>query len=264
MHGFGDILHSIALVLINPLIYLGAGLVYLAIVKKHRSVFTCTLALAFYLVFSPVASSLFLKFWSVPDTYNPKTEYDAVVVLSGAISLEWHVKEKNNMAGENIYVPVNYVRTTQQTDRILAGIYFVKTGHAKKFLMGDWETSSANGTASEGSIISKRYLAQALNGHDFELYGEVRRTVDEAMKMKKIAEDEKLKKILLVTSQGHMRRALAMFKKQGLNPDTFSVNKRGVSLFFNQMMPIAQGATYTYDCLYELSGYATYTILGKL
>ncbi|QWR77830.1 YdcF family protein [Candidatus Magnetomonas plexicatena] len=257
-------MRNIALVLINPLIYLAAGLVFLTLTRKHRRVFAGILALAFYLVLSPVASSLFLRFWAVPDTYNPKTEYDAVVVLSGAINLEWHTREQIGMAGENLYIPLNYVRTTLQTDRILAGIYFVRTGHAKKLFLGDWVVTNSNGTASEGSIMSKRYLAQALDGRDFELYGEVKRTVDEAQKMMKIAEDKKLKKILLVTSQSHMRRALAMFKKQGLNPDTFSVNKRRFSFFFKDMVPIAQGATYTYECLYELSGYGVYMLLGKL
>ncbi|MEO5358414.1 MAG: YdcF family protein [Nitrospirae bacterium YQR-1] len=264
MQSFEDILRNIALILINPLVYLTAGLLFLTLTKKHRRFFTASLTLVFYLVFAPLSSNVFMKFWAVPDTYNPKTQYDAVVVLAGAINMEWHIREKSGKAGENIFMPVNYVRTTQQTERILAGIYFVKNGHAKKLLFGDWAASNSAGTAHEGQIISGRYFSQLLESNQYEVYGEVKRTTDEAFKMKKIAEEQKLKKILLVTSQSHMKRALAMFKKQGLSPDTFSVNKRIFVFSFDDILPKGYGLNATYESLYELSGYVIYKLTGKL
>jgi uncharacterized SAM-binding protein YcdF (DUF218 family) len=264
MQNLGEVLRNVVLMLINPLFYLIAGLVFLALSKKHRRIFAAVLALVFCLVFMPVTSSFYMKFWTIPDTYNPKTQYDAVVVLAGAIDMEWHIREKNGNVGHNIYVPVNYVRTTQQTERVLAGMYFVKNGHAKKLLIGDWVASNSNGTASEGHIMSERYFSQALEKHQYEIYGEVKRTADEAVKMKKIVEDRKLKKILLVTSQSHMRRALAMFKKQGLTPDTYSVNQRSLAFNFDDLIPASRGFNLTYECLYELSGYGVYKLIGKL
>ena len=65
-----------------------------------------------------------------------------------------------------------------------------------------------------------------------------------------------------------MRRALDLFKKQGLAPDGYSVNRKrwdeGNKKNWKLFIPSPKGAENTRRCLYELVGFIGYTITGNL
>jgi uncharacterized SAM-binding protein YcdF (DUF218 family) len=95
---------------------------------------------------------------------------------------------------------------------------FVKSGHAKLLLFGNWPA----GNYDEGPLIRKFAEFQGLKEDEIETYGDVKRTLDEANGVKIFLEENKYKKVILITSPIHMRRALAIFNKVGIFPDSYS------------------------------------------
>jgi uncharacterized SAM-binding protein YcdF (DUF218 family) len=250
------LLKSIGLIFINPLVYLLAGLIFLVFTKKTRKVFTFFLALFFYLFSISFTSYWFSSLWGIEDTYKPKEKYDAAVVLAGVLNVNWYIENESLF-----YVPEHYIKTTGTTERILAGLYFVKIGQAGELLFGEWIYYSFN----EGQKVKKYLLAQGINENKIILYAKVKRTIDEARGVKAYAEKRQMKKLLLITSQLHMRRSLAMFKKLDLKPDTFSTNKRlPGQLSVSHFVPSWSGIENTFDCIYEAAAYGFYFAKGDL
>ncbi|MBF0320630.1 MAG: YdcF family protein [Nitrospirae bacterium] len=250
------LLKSIGLIFINPLVYLLAGLIFLVFTKKTRKVFTFFLALFFYLFSISFTSYWFLSYWAVEDTYKPKEKYDAAVVLAGVLDVGWHAYH-----GSQFYVPENFIHSTENIERILAGLYFVKIGQAGELLFGEWTYYSFN----EGQKVKMFLIAQGIKENRIILYAKVNRTIDEARGVKAYAQKRQMNKILLITSQFHMRRSLAMFKKHGLKPDTFSTSKRTPGqLHLTHFVPTWKGIGNTLDCIYELAAYGFYFAKGDL
>jgi hypothetical protein len=148
------LLKLIGMIFINPLVYLLAGLVFLFITKKSRKVFIFFLALYFYLFSIGFTSHWFSSQWGVADTYKPKENYEAAVVLAGVLNVSWYL---NN--GSLFYVPENYIHSAGTFERILAGLHFLKTGQAGQLLFGEWIYDSFN----EGQRVKRYLTSQGIN-----------------------------------------------------------------------------------------------------
>src|SRR4030042_5599708 len=209
-------IQDIAKFLIDPLLYVFIGFFLLIFLKKHRLKLTLLIGIYFYLISIPFTGQVFSEFWKVQDTFNPDITYDAVVVTTGVTDRSWYLNRKDLP-----YIPKDFFATIDDSDRILAGIHFVKSGHAKLLLFGEW----MNDIFNEANLVKKLASEMKLTDNQVRIYGQVKRTLDEAKGVKLYVEKHSTKKLLLVTSERHMRRALAMFRKQGLNPDVFSAPK---------------------------------------
>ena len=96
------------------------------------------------------------------------------------------------------------------------------------------------------------------------VYGDITNTYDEAKNVKAFGVKNPLEKLLLVTSELHMRRALALFKGQGLSPDAYSVNRDSRRPNWGYFIPSPHGVQRTMDSLYELVGYLGYYLKGAI
>ena len=248
--------------LINPLWYLLLGIIILIFVRKHRSKVGVLLFLYAYLISITFTGNVFSRAWKINNTLNPKITYDAVVVPAGFSQSGWHL-ERSGLP----YIPEDFFAASNSTDRILAGIYFVKSEQAKQLLVGKWVIESSKYGATrkydEGKFLLKLASDMGLKDRQIHIYGRVKRTIDEAEGVKRFAEENHTEKILLVTSEIHMRRALALFRKQGLHPHTFSVNMVNPVTVMS-FVPGAEGIETTRDCLHELVGYIGYFLKGDL
>jgi uncharacterized SAM-binding protein YcdF (DUF218 family) len=258
-------LQDIAKFLIDPLLYVIAGLIIIMFfaVKRARKI-ALFLLLYTYLATIPFTSALFAGMWSVPDSYDPQKKYDAVVVLSGVINLGWYREKADNKS--LFYLPDDYLPTAPAFDRLIAGIHFVKTGHAEKLLMGDWIIETPDkGIFSEGEKIRPYILSRGLREDQVIFYAKIHRTLQEARGVKEYAGKNRTQSILLVTSQMHIRRAVALLKKQGVAVDTFSVNRRGpAGAPWRAFVPGTGGLNGMMGFLYELAGYAGYMLKGDI
>lgn len=255
-------LQDIAKFLINPVLYLFIGLAILLLTKKQRRKLILFLILFLYIISIPFTGHLFSKVWKVNDTLSPQKTYDAVVVLSGVSDSTWHLER-----ADIPYIPEDFFASDDGTDRILAGIYFVQSGKAGLLLIGDSvrvsRTYGISRIYREGRYAKKLAADMGLKERQIHIYGEVRKTLNEAEKVRKYVQDNHIKRLLLVTSEMHMRRAHAMFRKQGLEPDVFSVNK-GKNITPDSFVPQARGFRNTEECLYEVVAYVSYFFKGNL
>ncbi|MCI4626103.1 MAG: YdcF family protein [Candidatus Magnetoovum sp. WYHC-5] len=248
-------IQDIAKVLIHPLIQVQIGLAALSFIIKRGKAFVIILTVYFYIVSTGVMGYVFLKFWEVTDSYKATTAYDAVIVLAGTTDADWYIDHKGDP-----FVPDGLFYTIDTTERILAGIHMLKTGHAKHILYGKWTYKEFD----ESRIVMDFALKNGVKPEQFLIYGDVIRTTDEAKQAAIYVKKLKFNNLLLVTSKSHMRRALDMFKKQGLVPDTFSVNKDMGRINLRSFLPTLTAVSLNYQCFYEIIAYISYYFTGYL
>jgi len=155
---------------------------------------------------------------------------------------------------------LSFGTTTSITGRLVMGTGFVKSGHAKLLLFENWP----EGDYDEGPLIRKFAEFQGLKEDEIETYGDVRRTVDEANAVKIFLEENKYKKVILITSPIHMRRALAMFNKVGIFPDSYSGVTHSYKISWKDFIPTGSGAGHVQGFFHELFGYVGYYLKGNI
>jgi uncharacterized SAM-binding protein YcdF (DUF218 family) len=255
-------LQGIARFIINPLLSLCLGCIWL-VFKKRKLRLSVLLTAYVYLISIPFTGYVFSHVWKINDTFNTDKVYDAVVVLAGVSGSYWHLNRDGLP-----YIPSDFFASSETTDRILAGLHFVKSGNARELLIGDVvsriKKQGSYRTYDEGVLVRKLASEMGLRENQIKIYGRIKRTSDEAEGIKNYIRTNPEASLLLVTSKIHMRRATAMFRKQGLNPDIFSVNREETEIDWKSFLPHAGGITKTENCLYEFVGYVGYYLTGKL
>lgn len=259
--------------LINPLLYLFAGLFWLLIRLKRQRKLVTFIIIYTYLVGIPFTGLLFWSVWKTDNTYKPKEEYDAVVVLTGSVEYRWYIEEMVNR--NMVFEPEQYFRFNPHAERIFAGIEFVKSGNAKVFLYGKWipriyyKKTNRYESFNCSELVKKFVIQHGVPEKKFIVYGDgVNRTLDEAVQLKAFSEKNLIQDILLVTSEHHMRRAAAIFKNKGLVPDLYSVMRTPLLSTelrnLKNFVPSPLGFKSSMGCLYELVGYLGYFIKGDI
>mgnify|MGYP001321938099 CR=1 FL=1 len=103
----------------------------------------------------------------------------------------------------------------------------------------------------------------------FIIYGnKIKRTIDEVNELKLFLNNTRYQKILLITSQSHMRRSLGLYKNKSITIDHYSVSK--VDDFFEVIsnpksyIPNNNGLMGIQNFLYEFIGYIGYLLIGEI
>lgn len=246
--------------LINPLV---PAFVFLLImlVRRHRSRWQVFLFILYlYAVSVPATARIVMGHWWVPDTVNRQQQYDAAIVLGGIVNSDWYVAHRTKEGREVLGQLPCYHHLGESADRILMGVAVVKTGLVQKLLISD---VTINGV-SETEILLDFLRKQGIDEQQFVVHEKVRNTLAEARSIKKYCDQHGVEKILLITSANHMRRAAAFFRKEDLAPDLLSVSRYVIREGWEDLIPSAKGLNATYDMLYEVVGYGSYFLLGKL
>mgnify|MGYP003988660017 CR=1 FL=1 len=243
-------IHDIAKFLTNPLLFIWIGLlvsVYQIRGNRRRLIIV---NIMFYCLCIGFSGSALSSLWRVNDSYNENIIYDAAIILTGVIETGTF-KPK----GDTDY---NF-SLTSTSNRLIAGISFVKSGHAKSILFGNW-----NKELDEGPVIVKFAKYQGLKEEEIRTYGNIGRTLDEANGVKIFLDARGYKNVILITSEMHMRRALGLFNKVGVFPDSYSVGKGHYSIDWIDFIPTVNGAAKVQGFLYELFGYVGYYLKGDI
>ena len=189
--------------------------------------------------------------WYVNNTYDENVVYDAAVLLGGVIE-----PADPKSIGDS-----GYDFSLASVDRrLVRATGFVKSGHAKLLLFGNGPAIDCD----EGPLIKKFAEFQGLKEDELETYGDVWRTVDEANAVKIFLEENKYKKVILITSPIHMRRALAIFNKVGIFPDSYSGITHSYKIIWTSFIPTAGGIKLVQGFFYELFGYVGYYLKGNI
>jgi len=116
----------------------------------------------------------------------------------------------------------------------------------------------------ETEIIKRFVLSHGISAERFVTFGIVKSTRDEAAAFRTIIENSRFKQLLLITSEVHMRRALDSFLKQGIEVDTFSVDRYNRSVNWEEFIPSIAGVSLNQRILYEMYGWIGYYLQGDI
>lgn len=241
----------IAKVFINPLLYIWIGLLVSLYRHRENRRRLIVLNIVFYCLCNGFLGSTLSSLWRVNDSYNEDIIYDAAIILVGVIS-----PGDSKSIGDTDYD----FRFYSASNRLSAGIAFVKSGHAKSLLFGNWLAKDYD----EGPVIRKFAEYQGLKEDEIKIYGDIKRTLDEANGVKIFLEKNKYKNVILITSEMHMRRALGIFNRIDIFPDSYSVEKYNYKMRWRDFIPTVSGARKIESFLYELFGYVGYYLKGDI
>jgi uncharacterized SAM-binding protein YcdF (DUF218 family) len=103
--------------------------------------------------------------------------------------------------------------------RLLTAIQLARSGKAKTLVLGGSCDSPPNQPNVPSMKVVQDWVADwgVVSGHVVTNLGFCRNTHDEAVAFRKLAQNQGWTNAILVTSAIHLRRALALFKKQGLD-----------------------------------------------
>lgn len=240
-----------------PVFFIGLVL----LLKKERTRFGLLFLLLYlYGVSIPYTSQIVMARWSVPDTVDRHSRYDAAVVLGGMVDYKWYVKHAAENEEEIFKYVSDYQQLGQSSARILMGAAALKSGLADTLLLSNVSIKGVN----ETRILLDLLARQGIEPGKIAVHGKVYNTLAEAKSVKAYCESKGIKRILLITSANHMRRAAALFRKQGLTPDLLSVSRDNRPITRESFVPSGDGLEDTYGMLYELVGYTAYLIRGNL
>jgi uncharacterized SAM-binding protein YcdF (DUF218 family) len=244
-------IQDIAKFLTNPLLYIWIGLLVSLYKFSENRRRLIALNIMFYCLCIGFSGTALKYLWYVNDTYDENVVYDAAILLGGVIE-QADPKSIDDFGYD--------FRLATVDRRLVRATGFVKSGHAKLLLFGNCTVSDYD----EGPLIRKFAEFQGLKEDELEIYGDVRRTVDEANGVKIFLEENKYKKVILITSPIHMRRALAMFNKVGIFPDSYSGITHSYKIIWTDFIPTGKGAKHVQGFFYELFGYVGYCLKGNI
>jgi uncharacterized SAM-binding protein YcdF (DUF218 family) len=246
---------AIAKFLADPLI-LAFIILLLILVRRQvsrKAILLFTLYL--YLVSIPLTGKLIAQLWYLDDTIEDQVPYDAAIVLAGFADTGWYLARRDNPT-----ILPNYHRLGSNADRLVAATELALQNRVQRILLGD----DRNHSFSEAELARAFLANQGVSPERLVVYGGVINTRDEARRLKDWVAENAPRRLLLITSAMHMRRAAALFAKQGLHPHRLSVQRQSADLRANDFVPSGRGLNLTKGLLYELVGYLGYLALGDL
>jgi uncharacterized SAM-binding protein YcdF (DUF218 family) len=252
-----------ALDLIEPVGLVWSGLLLLAVVLwRRRQWFPFTVAALLSLFVTIIGGSDFSA-WLLRRLEQPWTEFkiedtptcDAVVVLGGGAEPSVH--------------ETGGVRLTKAGDRITTGLELMRLGRASAMVVGGGLVKMDGFVKVESDLINARLaLWNPPPGWEFISLGAATDTHDEALRLLPIARQRGWKRILLVTSASHMRRALTTYRAAGFDavpaPCNFIVAGSAVRLGFGMHVPGNGGFERMEIWMHEVVGWEMYRRRGWL
>ena len=263
-------LQTIAKFFINPLIYIYIVFAVILLTSSLKLKFKFYAILFLYLISIESTSNILLNLWSVKDN-KKEIKYDSIVVLAGGIDSRWHIKKQ--VANDLNINYDRYFKFNGAEERIFTAIEIVRGGGADNILYSKWIPSLSLDDKLYDFNSSRKMKEfsnmMGLQKKEFIIYGnKIKRTVDEVRELKLYLKRNPTEKILLITSQSHMRRALSLFRNENIYLDHYSVSKvdliEGTISNVKSFLPNIKGLTNIQKFLYEFIGYIGYFFIGKI
>ena len=189
--------------------------------KKTKYVYSSIIFLIVFSngVFSNALWRLLEYPWKRLD-YSLVDSSDGIVVLSG---------------GGIKLPPINKkIIEWNDPDRFFAGIDLYKANKSNRLIFTGGINPLISGITPEGDIYIKEALSMGIPKKDLFTTYPVSNTLQEAKAIKKLLNDEisaSQKKIILVTSAFHMKRAKRVFEREGISVLPYPVDFRSDKIF---------------------------------
>jgi uncharacterized SAM-binding protein YcdF (DUF218 family) len=199
---------------INPFTWILISLFIYLFVKREKWKKGSKISLIFCLIFFS-NTFIFIEFerlWEIQGTPISKVKkYEVGIVLSGMFDYNNDLKSLSTRRG---------------TDRIWQALTLYKKGKIKKILITGGSGYVSDRGLDEANQLKVVLLIWGIPEKDIIVESKSKNTYENAVETKKVLTRSypHITKCLLITSAQHMRRARAIFKKQGFKCDTFSTD----------------------------------------
>ncbi len=138
-----------------------------------------------------------------PVAISELPQADAIVVLGGGIDIPLPPRQHIDLGGS--------------ADRYLHAVRLFKAKIAPLIVLSGGNVFPQPGFDGEAAYAAQLLRDWNIPAESILVESQSRNTYQNAVATKKLLEKHKLKKVLLVTSATHMPRALAVFKRQGID-----------------------------------------------
>ena len=223
--------------------------------RKQKKLLVFTVFAVFFFGNSFILDE-FVRLWETPVSESKNKSYDIGIVLSGMVMYD----AKNDITKFNSNV-----------DRLLQVLPKIKRNEIQHILFSGGSGDLYHPENKEAEILKKYLTSIDWDAHNFIFESESRNTFENAKfsvdLLKRNFSDLSEKKILLITSAGHMRRSIACFENQGLKVDYLCSNRyAGPRKFEFQHCFIPNMSAFNgwSHLLHEVVGYTVYKLTGKI
>lgn len=213
------------------------------------------LALAVFLFFSFEAVSdglLYSLEHSTSSTYRPDVTYDAVILLGGVIN-------------EAVTADSGQPSYRDDVERLIETHRLLMEGHARNVIISAAVERRSRIDSSETRVLSRQMVAWGADPSRIILEEKARNTYENAVYSQQIARERGFKKVLVVTSAFHMKRARECFAAVGMDVDTLLVDyrvRRSRGLGSKSWIPRVAYLSSSTDTLREMVGLYIYRLRG--
>ena len=252
------VLSKILSFLLSPFTYIVFLLIWMFFCKNHRKQKKLLMFTVFAVFFFGNSFILdeFVRLWETPVSESKNKSYDIGIVLSGMVMYD----AKNDITKFNSNV-----------DRLLQVLPKIKRNEIQHILFSGGSGDLYHPENEESEILKKYLTSIDWDTNNFIFESESRNTFENAKfsvdLLKRNFSDLSEKKILLITSAGHMRRSIACFERQGLKVDYLCSNRyAGPRKFEFQHCFIPNMSAFNgwSHLLHEVVGYTVYKLTGKI
>ena len=210
--------------LIKPIVWIFLLLTFAITFKRKRKKILYLLLSIFYFFSNEFIADRCSMMWEPP----PKTisslpnDYKYGIVLGGYSSFNKKTKNINfNASG----------------DRLISAIELYNIGKINKIIISGGNGELFNDSMNEAEWSKDFLIRMGVKNNDILLESESRNTMENAQNTSKLINVNFSKKLLLITSAVHMKRALYCFRKNNLNVESYPTDctKKNIVLTFDYL-----------------------------
>ena len=235
--------------MINPMTWIFFILLMALFSSKHQKklVFASLLMLFFFsnaFIFNEIS-----RFWGLKKSMNTDIQYDVGIVLGGVADYD----KKSNLLNFNNY-----------SDRLFFAKKLFINEKINKILFSGGNGELFSNDYVEAVEMKKFLIKNGINENDILIETSSRNTHENIKNSIKICEEKKFKRILLITSSTHMRRALLCCEKNNFNVDYFCTDRTKsyrVWKLKHILVPQNQFIKKWEELIHEMVGFIAYKIL---
>lgn len=203
-------------------------------------------AAVLYLLSAPLVAHPLFKYVERHDgrEFREEQKYDAVIVLGGFVGTD----ESGRLA------------LSEAADRLLRGYELLHSGQARFGIIA----AGGRGEPVEADLAAYLLTQWGVPKEKLFLGRTSLNTRQNALEIRQIVREHKLKRLVLVTTAFHMQRALGCLRAVGLEPDVLPCDDQapGAARLFDWFAPRAGILARSEIALRELLGRATYRVMG--
>lgn len=238
----------------SMLLFVAAGLVVARKADRRRLALGLGAAgmLVLY-VFSleGVAIRLWRPLEDVRSTVHDDVTYDAVVLMGGVVQVFASQPEGRRSFNDNV-------------DRLIATYDVLRLNRAQVAIISGGHTDPTRPEAKEAPTLAAQLIDWGIDPARIIIESSARNTRENAVEVKKLADANGWKRVLVVTSAFHMARTVGCFDAVGMSVDTLAVDRRapGPELKGTSWLPRATALDESTDAIREWAGRFVYRVRG--